>query len=226
MSEDTREREAETFLDDDDDDEGVQASEYLLFHTDDEVCRISIASVVEIIEMQRITDVPDMPPFATEVINLRGRVIPIINIRLRFGMEERDQDDRTCITIVKAEGPPRGASWTRWRRGAGMGSAEPERHLERALERAIFVWTQDTHEVGDAHLGDAQKLVAVDGAVVLQAFGRSDLDLRRQGIESRIHGRAEHRREPGIDEDLAAHDDEHTGSSRISPRFTGQTSAW
>ena len=99
----TREREADAFLEGDDD-ENSQACKYLLFNTDDEVYGISIASVVEIIEMQRITEVPDMPEYVKGVINLRGRVIPVVDLRLRFGMAEREHDDRTCIIIVKVEG--------------------------------------------------------------------------------------------------------------------------
>ena len=100
--ESAREREADTFLEGDDD-ENSQACKYLLFNTDEEVYGISIASVVEIIEMQRITGVPDMPEYVKGVINLRGRVIPVVDLRLRFGMPERAHDDRTCIIIAKIQ---------------------------------------------------------------------------------------------------------------------------
>ena len=62
---------------------------------------IAIAHVTEIIEMEKVTAVPDMPGFVRGVINLRGRVTPVIDMRLRFGMPERAYDDRTCIIIVK-----------------------------------------------------------------------------------------------------------------------------
>ena len=89
--------EDEMFLDDEED---TQTNKYLLFSMDDELYGIAISSVTEIIEMQKITPVPDMPGFVKGVINLRGKVIPITDLRLRFGMEERVHDDRTCTIIV------------------------------------------------------------------------------------------------------------------------------
>ena len=53
--------------------------------------------------MQKITEVPDMPEYIKGVINLRGRVIPVMNLRLRFGMEEKEYDDRTCIVVVEVD---------------------------------------------------------------------------------------------------------------------------
>jgi purine-binding chemotaxis protein CheW len=97
-----RDRDVDPFQDDEDD-EATQASKYLLYNIDDEVYGINIASVVEIIEMQRITEVPDMPAYVKGVINLRGRVIPVVDLRLRFGMPEREHDDRTCIIIVRIQ---------------------------------------------------------------------------------------------------------------------------
>ncbi len=87
----------------DDEDENTQANKYLLFNLGDEVYGISIVSVTEIVEMQTITSVPDMPVFVKGVINLRGRVIPVMDLRLLFGMEERAYDDRTCSIIVNID---------------------------------------------------------------------------------------------------------------------------
>ena len=74
----------------DDDDESGQADKYLLFNLGDEVYGVNIAFVTEIIEMQKITEVPDMPSFIKGVINLRGRVIPVMDLRLRFRITEMD----------------------------------------------------------------------------------------------------------------------------------------
>lgn len=104
MEEMTKERivEDEVFLMDDD--EGnTQANKYLLFDIGDEVYGIGIVNVTEIIEMQKITEVPDMPEYIKGVINLRGRVIPVMDLRLRFGMEEKTYGDRTCIIIVNID---------------------------------------------------------------------------------------------------------------------------
>ena len=91
------------FFLDDDDDENLKISKYLLFNIGREVYGINIESVTEIIEMQKITEMPDMPAYIKGVINLRGRVIPVLDLRLRFGMAEREHDDRTCIIIVNIE---------------------------------------------------------------------------------------------------------------------------
>ncbi len=104
MEELVKEREAldEMFFEDDEDESG-QANKYLLFNIGEELYGIGIANVTEIIEMQKITGVPDMPVFIKGVINLRGKVIPVMNLRLRFAMKERAYDDRTCIIIVNID---------------------------------------------------------------------------------------------------------------------------
>jgi purine-binding chemotaxis protein CheW len=82
------------------DDEDTQKDKYLTFHLGDEDYGIEIRHVLEIVGIQRITEVPDMPGFVRGVINLRGQVIPVIDVRLRFGMEAREYDDRTCTIVV------------------------------------------------------------------------------------------------------------------------------
>lgn len=84
-----------------DDEENTQADKYLLFNLGREVYGIPIAHVINIIELQKITEVPDMPAHIRGVINLRGSVIPVMDLRLRFRLPEREYDDRTCIIIVK-----------------------------------------------------------------------------------------------------------------------------
>ncbi len=94
-----REYEDEHFIDDDED-ESSKENKFLTFKIADEVYGIAISDITEIIEVQKVTDVPDMPKYVKGVINLRGKVIPIMDLRLRFNMEERKYDDRTCIVIV------------------------------------------------------------------------------------------------------------------------------
>jgi purine-binding chemotaxis protein CheW len=81
-----------------------QEGKYLTFAIGPEEYGIEIKHVTGIEGIQKITDLPDMPLFIKGVINLRGRVIPVMDIRLRFGMEERDYDDRTCIIVVHLKG--------------------------------------------------------------------------------------------------------------------------
>ena len=61
---------------------------------------IDIMHVTEIVGMQDIAEVPDVPAYVKGMINLRGNVIPVIDVRNRFKMEERDYDARTCVVVV------------------------------------------------------------------------------------------------------------------------------
>jgi purine-binding chemotaxis protein CheW len=81
-------------------DEDSQEGKYLTFPIGDEEFGIEIRSVREIIGIQKITDVPEMPHFIKGVINLRGKIIPVMDIRLKFGMQEREYDERTTIIVV------------------------------------------------------------------------------------------------------------------------------
>ena len=76
---------------------------YLAFYTDGQLFGISIASVVQIVGMQPITEIPDVPHYVKGIINLRGNVIPVIDIRLRFRKEEAEYDERTCIIIAQIQ---------------------------------------------------------------------------------------------------------------------------
>lgn len=81
--------------------EDSQQDLFLTFLLDNEDYGIAISNVTEIIGVQKITNVPDMPEFIKGVINLRGRVIPVMDVRLRFGMPYRDYDERNCIIVVE-----------------------------------------------------------------------------------------------------------------------------
>lgn len=74
---------------------------YLTFFTDQQLYGVPIADVVQIIGIQTITQVPEFPSYAKGIINLRGSIIPVIDIRLRLGKMERDYDERTCIIVTK-----------------------------------------------------------------------------------------------------------------------------
>lgn len=86
------------------DNEDTQKDKYLTFHLAGEDYGIEIRYVIEIIGIQTITDVPDMPAFIRGVINLRGKVIPVMDVRARFELPSRDYDDRTCIIVVNIDG--------------------------------------------------------------------------------------------------------------------------
>ena len=69
-------------------DEDTLKGKYLTFYTDNQLFGISIADVVQIVGMQDITAVPEFPSYAKGIINLRGIIIPIIDVRLRLRKEE------------------------------------------------------------------------------------------------------------------------------------------
>lgn len=77
---------------------------YLTFTLAEEEYGIGILKIKEIIGMMPITSVPRTPEFVKGVINLRGKVIPVIDLRLRFGMEELEYTERTCIIVVEIDG--------------------------------------------------------------------------------------------------------------------------
>lgn len=74
---------------------------YLTFSLKNEVYGIPIASVKEINAMMTITEVPNTPHFIKGVINLRGKIISIMDLRLKLGMEELSYNERTCIIVVE-----------------------------------------------------------------------------------------------------------------------------
>ncbi len=81
----------------------IKAGKYLTFSLEDEEYGIGILKVKEIIGMMPITSVPRTPEFVKGVINLRGKVIPVIDLRLKFSMESIDYSDRTCIIVVEID---------------------------------------------------------------------------------------------------------------------------
>ncbi len=84
-----------------------QESKYLSFPLADSLYGIDIQHVKEVVifsKNMKITQVPHMPSFTKGVINLRGKVIPIIDLRLRFLLEEIDYGGRTCFVVVNIEG--------------------------------------------------------------------------------------------------------------------------
>jgi len=83
--------------------EELVATQYLTFTLTDEVFAVDVARVREILEMPGITKVPRMPDFMLGVINLRGCVVPVIDLRLKFAMPAVAQTVNTCIIVVEVE---------------------------------------------------------------------------------------------------------------------------
>jgi purine-binding chemotaxis protein CheW len=81
----------------------MQGGKFLSFILGTEVYGIPIKESKEIIGMMEITHIPKMQNYIKGVINLRGKIIPVVDLRLRLGMEERDYDQRTCIIVVEVK---------------------------------------------------------------------------------------------------------------------------
>jgi len=78
----------------------MAAEKYLTFHVNNELYGIPILQAQEIIGMQKVVAVPKAPDAIRGVINLRGRIIPIVELRKKFNLEPVEDTDRTCIIII------------------------------------------------------------------------------------------------------------------------------
>lgn len=73
---------------------------YLTFNLGEETFASHVNNILKILEMQKVTEVPKSPHFMKGVINLRGNVLPIIDARLKFGIEPKPYTDKTCILVL------------------------------------------------------------------------------------------------------------------------------
>lgn len=79
----------------------AKAGQYLTFELGNEVYGLEILKIQEIIGMMNVTSVPKTPEYVRGVINLRGKVIPVIDLRLKFLMDSQEDTNRTCIIVVQ-----------------------------------------------------------------------------------------------------------------------------
>jgi purine-binding chemotaxis protein CheW len=79
----------------------TESLQYLTFKLADEIFALDVAKVREILEVTTITKVPQTPDFMRGVINLRGSVVPVVDMRLKFGMSMTEQTVNTCIIVVE-----------------------------------------------------------------------------------------------------------------------------
>jgi len=79
----------------------TEATQHLTFKLDDEIFALDIAKVREVLEYTKVTKVPQTPDFMRGVINLRGSVVPVVDLRLKFGMTETQKSINTCVIIVE-----------------------------------------------------------------------------------------------------------------------------
>ncbi len=86
------------------DSESAMKGRFLTFLIGDETYGIAIENVVEIIGIQPITEMPEMPDYIKGIINLRGSIVPAMDIRLRFKKPEADYTERTCVIVIHIGG--------------------------------------------------------------------------------------------------------------------------
>lgn len=79
----------------------IETSQYLTFKLDEEIYALDINQVREVLDFKDVTKVPRMPDFMRGVINLRGGVVPVVDLRLKFGMSMTDKTVDTCIIIIE-----------------------------------------------------------------------------------------------------------------------------
>lgn len=80
--------------------EDTQKGKYLTFLLGNDFFGLEICYVTEIIGIQPITEVPELPEYVRGIINLRGKIIPVMDVRLRFKKTFREYNDRTCVIVV------------------------------------------------------------------------------------------------------------------------------
>lgn len=80
--------------------EDTQKDRYLTFLIGEECYGFEIKYVTEIIGIQAITEIPELPEYVRGIINLRGKIIPVMDVRIRFKKESLEYNDRTCVIVV------------------------------------------------------------------------------------------------------------------------------
>jgi len=81
--------------------ETIKTTQYLTYKLENEIFALDISKVREVLDFTRVTKVPRTPDFMRGVINLRGSVVPVVDMRLKFGMTKTEQTVNTCIIIVE-----------------------------------------------------------------------------------------------------------------------------
>ncbi len=79
----------------------IETTQYLTFKLEEEIFALDISKVREVLDFTAITKVPRTPEFMRGVINLRGNVVPVVDMRLKFGMTKTENTVNTCIIIVE-----------------------------------------------------------------------------------------------------------------------------
>jgi purine-binding chemotaxis protein CheW len=114
------------------------SAKYLTFKLGPESYGIKVVKVREIIRLTNITAVPQMPHYIKGVINLRGRIIPVVDLRLKLGVEASQDTEHTCIIVVQV---------------AGAAGAKPMGLMVDAVEEVVNISAGDLEETPDFGAG-------------------------------------------------------------------------
>ena len=154
-----------------------KAGKYLTFALADEEYGLEILKVREIIGIMDIAEVPQTPDFVKGVINLRGKVIPVIDLRSKFQMETIEQTEETCIIVVDVDGVEMGIIVDRVSEVLDIASEEIE-------EPPSFGANVDTDFI--LGMGKAQERVTIllDISKVLSQFDKSAIEAMENSQET------------------------------------------
>ncbi len=131
--------------------EAGQATQYLTFTLDDETFALDIAKVREVLDFTTVTKMPLNPEFLRGVINLRGAVVPVADLRVTFGMSRTERTVNTCVII-----------------------AEIEVNGERTLLGALADSVQEVVELGAGNLEPAPRIGTKLNADFIKGMGKRD----------------------------------------------------
>lgn len=150
--------------------EDSQKGKFLTFRIDREDYGLEIRHVTEIIGIQKITEVPDMADYVRGVINLRGKVIPVIDVRARFHLPARAYDERTCIIVVHVRDLAVGLVVDKVNEVADI----PENQIEPAPRTSS---PSGRYIQGIGKIGNEVKIILDAGKLLYEGTGASMLNL-------------------------------------------------
>ena len=78
-----------------------RTGKFLTFRLSTETYAVEVLKIKEIIRMQRVTPVPHLPAYMKGIINVRGKVIPVVDLRIKFGLDDAEATERTCVVVVQ-----------------------------------------------------------------------------------------------------------------------------
>ncbi len=129
----------------------LETTQYLTFKLDDEIFALDISKVREVLDFTSITRVPRTPEFMRGVINLRGSVVPVVDLRLKFGMSRAEKTVNTCIIIVEV-------------------TVDSETNILGALADSV----QEVLDLGPDHIEPAPKIGTRLNTEFIKGMGKRD----------------------------------------------------